>query len=41
MSFGSEIKKAFFLVSQVLSFRLTKQTSKNIADTTFKVSNVC
>ena len=26
----------FFLVSQVLSFRHTKQTSKNVADTTFK-----
>ena len=34
-SFRSEIK-AFFLVSQVLSFRHTKQTSKNVADTTFK-----
>ena len=26
-----------FLVSQVLSFRLKKQTNKNIADTTFNV----
>ena len=26
----------FFFVSQVLSFRLTKQTSKNVADPTFK-----
>ena len=34
-SFGSEIN--IFLVSQVLSFRYTKQTSKNVADTTFKV----
>ena len=33
--FRSEIK-AFFLLSQVLSFRHTKQTSKNVADTTFK-----
>ena len=31
-----EVKwKTFFLVSQVLSFRLKKQTSKNVADTTF------
>ena len=30
-----EIKyKTFFLVSQVLYFRLKKQTSKNVADTT-------
>ena len=29
-------KKFFFLVSQVLSLRHTKQTSKNVADTTFK-----
>ena len=28
-------KKTFFLVSQVLSFRLEKDTSKNIAQTTF------
>ena len=28
--------KAFFLVSKWLSFRHTKQTSKNVADTTFK-----
>ena len=28
--------KAFFLVLQVLSFIHTKQTSKNVADTTFK-----
>ena len=27
--------KIFFLVSQVISFRLTKQASKNVADTTF------
>ena len=33
-----EVKqKTFFLVSQVLSFRHTKQTSKNVADTTFKL----
>ena len=32
-----EVKqKTFFQVSQVLSFRLEKQTSKNVADTTFK-----
>ena len=31
-----EVKQNFFLVSQVLSFRLKKQTSKNVADTTFK-----
>ena len=35
-SFWSEIKKTFFLVWQVLSFRLEKQTSTNVADTTFK-----
>ena len=28
--------KAFFLVLQELSFRFEKQTSKNVADTTFK-----
>ena len=32
-SFQSEIK-TFFLILQVLSFRLTKQSSKNVADTT-------
>ena len=32
-----EVKeKTFFLVSQLLSFRNIKQTSKNVADTTFK-----
>ena len=32
-----EVKlKTFFLVLQVLLFRHTKQTSKNVADTTFK-----
>ena len=32
-----EVKwNTFFLVSQVLSFRLEKQTSENVADTTFK-----
>ena len=30
-------KKAFFLVSQVLSFRIEKQTSKNVVDTTVKL----
>ena len=30
-------QKTFFLVSQVLSSRLKKQTSKHVADTTFKV----
>ena len=30
-------KTPFFLVSQVLSFRHTKRTSKNVADTTFKL----
>ena len=29
--------KTFLLVSQVVSFRHTKQTSKNVADTTFKL----
>ena len=29
-------EKTFFLVSQVLSFRHKKQTSKNVAETTFK-----
>ena len=29
-------RKAFFLVSQVLSFRYTKRTRQNVADTTFK-----
>ena len=34
-----EVKqKTFFFVSQVPSFTLTKQTSKNVADTTFKVA---
>ena len=28
----------FVLVSQVLSFRLKKHTSKNVADTTFKLA---
>ena len=35
-SFQSEIKN-IFLVLKVLSFRHTKQTSKNVADTTFKL----
>ena len=34
-SFWSEMKKKIF-VSWLLSFRLKKQTSKNVADTTFK-----
>ena len=34
-NFRIEIKKTFFLALTVLSFRLIKQTSKNIADTTF------
>ena len=38
-SFRSEIK-TFFLVSKVLSFRHTKQTSKNVADATFKMGVV-
>ena len=29
-------QKTFFLVWQVLSFKLKKQTSKNVVDTTFK-----
>ena len=33
--FQNEIK-TFFLVSQVFSFRHTKQTNRNVADTTFK-----
>ena len=34
-----EVKwKTFFFVLQVLSFRLKKQTSKNVADTTFKLN---
>ena len=33
-----EVKwKTIFLVSQVLSFRREKQTSKNVAETTFKI----
>ena len=36
-SFGSEKQKAFFLVSKVLAFRDTKQTSKNVVDSTLKV----
>ena len=30
-------QKAFFLVSQVLSFRHTKQTTKNVVDTSSKI----
>ena len=29
--------KKFILVLQILSFRHTKQTSKNVADTTFNI----
>ena len=36
-SFQRAFQKRFFLVPQVLSFRHTKQTSKNVADTTFKI----
>ena len=37
-----EVKeKTLFLVSQVLSFGHTKQTSKNVADTTFKLLLQC
>ena len=36
-SFGSEKQKAFFLVSKVLAFRDTKQTSKNVVDSTLEV----
>ena len=32
-------KNSIFLASKVLSFRHTKQTSKNVADTTFKVND--
>ena len=41
-SFQSEIK-IFFVASQVLSFRHVKQTSKNVADTTFNmlVTSLC
>ena len=40
MTKAFEVKQeTFFLVSQVLSFRLIKQTSKNVADTTFKQYN--
>ena len=35
-SFWCEIKKKNFQVSQVSFIRLEKQTSKNVADTTFK-----
>ena len=31
-------QKTFFQVPQVLSFRIKKQTSKNVADTTFKIA---
>ena len=37
-SFWIEIK-TFFLVLWVLSSRFKKQTSKNVADTTFKLIN--
>lgn len=32
-----QVKKIFFLVSQELSFGISKQTSRNKAGTTFKV----
>ena len=32
--------KTFFLVSKVLAFRHTKQTNKNVADTTFKIAHL-
>ena len=35
-SFGSEIKK-HGIISQVLSFRLKKQTNKNVADSSLKL----
>ena len=36
-----EVKlKTFFLVSKVLCFRHAKQTSKNVADTTFNMRNI-
>ena len=39
MERGFEVKqRTFFLVSELLSFRYTKQTSKNVAATTFKGS---
>ena len=31
-------RKTFFQVSQVLSFRLAKQTTKNVWDTTFNIT---
>ena len=34
-AFKMKKKETFFLFSKVLSFRDTKQTSKNVADTTF------
>ena len=34
-------KKTFALVSQVLLFRLNKQTDKNVAGTTFKKYELC
>ena len=41
MKRASEVKQTpFFLVSQVLSFRLEKQTSKNVVETTFIVFKV-
>ena len=39
-SFRSEIKKSFSLVSQVVSFRHTNRTSKNLADTTLKIQKL-
>ena len=39
--FSMKNKKTFLLVSQVLLFRHTKQTSKILACTTFKLTNLC
>ena len=39
-SFRSAIKKSFSLVLQVVSFRHPKRTSKNLADTAFKVQKL-
>ena len=39
-SFRSKTKN-IFLVSQVLAFRHIKQNSKNVADTTFKYTQIC
>ena len=42
MKIAFEVKEnAFFTVSKVLYLRHTKQTSKNVADTTFKDGITC